>query len=260
MTRKRFAIVATLPLALMLVGCMPGEPGATSSPGPSSPLKPSASPSSEPPAADIPLPDDATMLVTATATASNGATLDLRLVVHRSVPWNSGAEAGTAATVAWCEGEVDAEVISTLGYSFTQVDYSATAADGSWPSGETIWLHPTATYTTLAASGDVSPVAYPDSALPHCARPAVLPGAGAGSTFLGAEGDASGRDGLPALQFWSRLTYGFNNDFTLGAPVVSFSDCAVQITTLGTSMGAPGGGWHEDFLPGSCIVGGSTGY
>lgn len=260
---RPISIVIIVPLVLALAACTPPEPGGAP---PSTSTTPNATQSAQP--ATAPLPADALMLVTATATASTGAQLELRLVVHEPGAWDDAiGTAGAAATIAWCQGEVDADVIAANNESFTRTEYTATqVGDLAWPAAEPIWLHPSALYTWLTAIEGVTQVPFPAPVepgdyVPHCQQTAVLPGAGSGSVFSGADQDAIGRDGLPPLQFWSRLTYGFNNDFDPAKPrTITFTGCQATITPLGEQFGAPGAGWHEDFLANSCIVGGMTGY
>jgi hypothetical protein len=258
---RPISVIVTVPLVLALAACTPpaAEPSGSS---PELTESVAASPSPTP---VVIYPEDATMTVTATATASTGAQLDLTLVVRAPVPWNEAATAVTTTT-DWCLGEQDASTIAAGNYSFTEVDYlTEQVGDLAWPAAEPIWLHPTPTYTSLAASGGVTQVAFPfpvgeGDYVPHCAQTAVLPGAGDGIVYLGAR-DSIGRDGLPPLQFWSRLTYGFNNSLDAeSSRTIGFDDCKTTITALGAELGAPGAGWHEDFLADSCIVGGMTGY
>ncbi|MCU1441375.1 MAG: hypothetical protein JWP85_2372 [Rhodoglobus sp.] len=264
--RSRLLALAGLPLVLALAACTPPAPVPGPAPGGDDDAKRTVTATPTPEAE--PLPEDALMLVTATATASTGARLDLRLVVHEPGAWNDDIGApGADATVAWCEGEVDADVIAANSESFTRIEYSAEqVGDLAWPTDAPIWLHPSANYTSLAAVDGVAQVPFPAPAepgdyVPHCLQTAILPGAGSGSVFAGANQDAVGRDGLEPLRFWSRLTYGFNNDFdSAKPPTIAFTDCETTITPLGETFGAPGAGWHEDFLEGSCIVGGMTGY
>ena len=257
---RHLLAITAIPALLSLAACGPGQ----SDPVPAS-GSPGASATATPAPSAEPLPADALMLVTATATASTGAQLALRLIVHEPGAWDAAAGAdGAAATIAWCAGEVDADVIATAATSFTRIEVDAEQlGELTWPADERIRLDPTPEYTTLAATGNVaqvpSPLPQPGDYVPHCKQTAMLTGAGEGDVFSGAEQDAAGRDGLPPLHFWSRLTFGFSNDPD-ASPTIGFTDCAVEITPLGESFGAPGAGWHEDFLAASCIVGGTTGY
>jgi hypothetical protein len=260
--RPRLFAFAALPLVLALAACDPPAPAST----PPAAEGPTATATPTPEAEQ--LPEDALMFVSATATATTGARLALRLVVHQPGAWNdSVGAAGADATLAWCEGEVDADVLAANNESFTRIEYSAQQiGDLVWPTDAPVWLHPNALYTSLAAVDGVAQVTFPAPVepgdyVPHCRQTAIIPGAGTGSVFAGADQDAAGRDGLQPLRFWSRLTYGFTNDSDPAKPAtISFTDCETTITPLGESFGAPGDGWHEDFLEGSCIVGGMTGY
>jgi hypothetical protein len=262
--RSALLALLAIPLVLTLAACTPRSP--VPMPGGGDDPSPTATTTPTPEAQ--PLPADALMLLTATATASSGARLDLRLLVHEPGAWNDDiGAAGVDATVSWCQGEVDADVIAANSESFTRIEYSAEqVGDLAWPTDAPIWLHPSADYTSLAAIDGVAQVPFPAPVepgdyVPHCLQTAILPGAGSGSVFAGADQDAVGRDGLEPLRFWSRLTYGFTNDFNSAKPrTIAFTDCETTITPLGETFGAPGAGWHEDFLEGSCIMGGMTGY
>jgi hypothetical protein len=258
---RQVVAAAALPAMLAITGCAPVDGAQESSSPPSAAASATATPEATPLAAD------ALMLLTATATASTGAQLGLRLIVHKPVAWDDAAAAeGITATTAWCADEIDTDVIAATAPSFTRIEVVAEQlGELDWPTQEPVWLHPSPSHTTLAAVGDVAQLPFPSPQpgdyVPHCRQTAVLSGAGSGSLFSGADQDALGRDGLPSLHFWSRLTYGFNNDGDPAAvPTIQFTDCTVEITDLGQEFGAPGAGWHEDFLPSSCIVGGMTGY
>lgn len=261
----RATAVLVLPLALALAGCHPDAPGANDSSAPTPGGSATSSPTATADAAPE-LPADAVMLVTATATATTGAQLDLRLVVHAPAAWNAGGRAGADATNAWCVDEVNDSIYAAQNYSFEAIDYTATpVGSAAWPADEQIWLFPSPTYTTLAATGDITEFAYPVPAgdgdyVPHCKQTAIMTGAGTGTVWLGADQDAVGRDNLPPFHFWASLTYGFNNAFTSDTRPVAYTDCTPTITPLGTTMGAPGPGWHVGTDPNVCVVGGTTGY
>ncbi|MGV8884502.1 MAG: hypothetical protein ACOH1T_02775 [Microbacteriaceae bacterium] len=252
-------VAAGAMLLALLAGCAPDTPPATD---PAPETKP---PVTKPAPPQPPLPADALMLVTATATASTGGVLELRAVIHQAQA--SSQSTFTPAVTQWCDGELDAGVLTAQNYSILQVEYTATAPDGAkvWPTAEQVWLHPTPDYNGLAHDGFVHQVEYPldttepGAYVPHCVHYAMLDGAGTGSSYAAIESDVMGREGAAPLQFWSRLTYGFGNTYETDTNPVIFSNCTTTITDLGASLGAPSPGWHEDFLPAACVVGGTTG-
>lgn len=261
----RAAALLVLPLALLLSACNPGQPDPTGSKTPRPDV--SATPTPTPTADAAPeLPADAVMLVTATATASTGAQLDLRLVVHAPAAWNADGRAGADATNAWCVDEVNDSIYAAQNYSFEAIDYTATPVGTAvWPADEQIWLFPNPTYTTLAATGNITEFAFPvpvgdGDYVPHCKQTAIMTGAGTGTVWLGADQDAVGRDNLPPFHFWASLTYGFNNAYTSDSHPIAYTGCTPTITPLGATMGAPGPGWHVGTDANVCVVGGTTGY
>src|SRR5690348_15967385 len=83
------------------------------------------------------------MGVTAVATASTGAILDVQLVVHAPEPFSAdGAADAIATTTAWCEGEIDDQAIADNGFSFTTVEVTATTRSGDWPDDTPLLLLP----------------------------------------------------------------------------------------------------------------------
>src|SRR5690349_4677816 len=97
----RALAIAALPL-LLLTACDPGgPPPQDDSPGEEVPDDPIVG------APELVLADTDVMGVTAVATASNGAVLDIQLVVHAPEPFSAdGAADAWSATTSWCEGEI----------------------------------------------------------------------------------------------------------------------------------------------------------
>jgi len=246
--------------ALLLTGC-----GPTGADGGVTPT-PSATPSEQP--AELVLPEDAVLGLVAIVTAPNGATADLSIVVHASLPHGLPDSADAeAATVAWCAGEVDESVIVGRGYTFTAVDIHLRSRDGDWPADLSIAVLPTPNPevgSTLAVVGDVHQVDASDDdslgdTVPHCLQPAVLDGLGDGTLYLGIPNDISGVD-APSFTAWTLHDYGVSARLPgdLGESDVVFSSCTSAITPLGQEFGAPNATWHETADPTLCSVGGST--
>ena len=251
------AAAAGLAVVALLAGCGTGGAAPT----------PTATDPGETPA-ELVLPEDAVLGLVGILTAPNGATADLAVTVHASLPWMvPDAADAVAATVAWCTGEVDDAVIQGRGYTFTQVDISLTARDGEWPHDLTLAVlpqpNPEVGSTNVAAAGlrqvdaDASGV-YPD-AVPHCRQPAVLDGLGAGTLYLGIPQDIAGVNDLEPFTGWTLHEFGLSAVLPgdLGSTDVVFSSCASALTPLGAEFGAPNESWSDRFSATGCSVGGS---
>jgi hypothetical protein len=218
---------------------------------------------------ELVLPEDALLGLVGILTAPNGATADLTVVVHASLPWlvPEAADA-VAATVAWCVGEVDDSVIQGRGYTFTQVDIRLTARDGEWPDGLTLAVLPqpnpevgstnVATGALRQVEEDASGV-YDGLAVPPCRQPTVLDGLGEGTLYLGIPQDIAGVNDLPSFTGWTTHDFGLSAVLPGDLPAndVVFSACASAITPLGEEFGASTETWSDQFDADGCTVGGS---
>jgi len=255
--RIRAAVVG-LTVATLLTAC--GTGGATPTPTPTA--------TAEAPA-ELVLPGDALLGLVGIVTAPNGATADLAVVVHASLPWMVPEAAdAVAATVAWCAGEVDDAVIQGRGYTFTQVDIRLTARDGDWPDGLSLAVlpqpNPEVGSTNVAGPGlrqvdEDSSGVYDGLAVPHCRQPTVLDGLGGGTVYLGIPQDIAGVNDLASFTGWTTHDFGLSAVLPgdLGASDVAFSACASALTPLGEEFGAPNATWADRFTATGCAVGGS---
>jgi hypothetical protein len=250
-------LLAALATVALLTGC--STPGSDPTPTPTAPVE-------EP--AEITLPEDAVLGLVGIVTAPNGATADLAVIVHASLPWMApDAAPAVAATEEWCAGEVDKAVIEGRGYTFTQVDIRLTARDGEWPDGLTFAVlpqpNPQVGSTNVAATGlrqvdeDVTGD-YP-GAVPNCRQPTVMDGLGAGTLYVGIPQDIAGVDGLASFTAWTAHAFGLSAALPgeLGSSDVVFSACASALTPLGQELGAPTATWSDRFSPDGCSAGGS---
>jgi hypothetical protein len=262
--RLRLATLAATPLLLVAVLTACG-PGAGSPP----PDEPEAPAPEEPAVPIVAIPEDAVIVVTAAATASNGAVMDISVIAHSPNPFSAdGAADDWAATTAWCVGEIDDSIIADQGYSFTTVDVTATTREGDWPDDTPLLLAPLPYFdATLATGGDLVQTNQPSlpgqtaGSVPHCAQPALLLGPGSGQLFVGIPGDVDGdASGTPSLGGWANRKYGVNTHVPGDdqAAAVTFSECTVQITDLGASLGAPTASWQQAFQSDFCIAGGDS--
>jgi hypothetical protein len=250
--RARIPVTALLVLPmLVLTGC--GPDGADPTPSGSSAESASPDPDSRP----LDLPDDAVLAVSGVATAANGATADVLVVVHAPAAFDQEAASEAAtATVEWCVGEVDESVIAAQSFSFVTVDVSVTATSGSWPGDAQLLVLPVrseAVGSTLAVSPGLHQVEIlgeegEGAFVPHCLQPAFLDGAGFGSVYLGIPGGDTG---------WMGHEFGLSAllPADLGTTAVTFSGCAAIITDLAAQYGAPGADWQERFQADLCTIG-----
>lgn len=253
---------------LLLTGCGAGTPGpAATSAGPG------AAPADPTDAVETPkelvLPDDALLGLVGILTAPNGATADLAVVVHASLPYMvPEAEDAVAATVAWCSGEVDESVVSGRGFTFTTVDIRVTPRDGDWPDDLPLLVlpivNPELGSTIVAGDGlrQVEAATDPvfEDYVPHCRQPAVLDGAGEGTLYLGIPQDIGGANDYASFTAWVAHDFGLSAVLPgdLGETDVVFSSCASALTPLGEEFGATTDAWAEHFTAAGCSVGGSA--
>jgi hypothetical protein len=256
-SRPLVAASVVVGAALLLTACDPG--GESVTPTPSATVDAPA---------ELVLPDDAVLGLVAIATAPNGATADVAIVVHATLPYlvPEAADA-VAATVDWCAGEVDDAVITGRGYTFTAVDVRLTPRDGDWPDDVSLLVLPVVnpeTGSTIAAGAGLRQVdeASDDvfgDAVPHCRQPALLDGAGEGTLYLGIPQDIAGVNDNEPFTAWTLHDFGLSSALPgdLGDAGVVFSSCTAAITELGGEFGAPGPTWSERFDESGCIVGGA---
>jgi hypothetical protein len=265
---RSLALAGLVAGSLLLTGCGPGSPEPSSEP-----TDPAATPDATPSEgaqapAELVLPDDALLGLVGILTAPNGATADLAVVVHASLP-HMAAEAAdaVAATIAWCSGEVDQSVISGRGFTFTTVDVSVTPRDGDWPAGLALLVLPvvnTELGSTIVAGAGLRQVdeatdeVFADY-VPHCRQPAVLDGAGAGTLYLGIPQDIGGANDNASFTAWALHDFGLTAALPggLGQTAVDFSVCESEVTLLGEEFGAVIDSWAEKFSADGCFVGGS---
>ncbi|MEZ5190373.1 MAG: hypothetical protein R2717_05585 [Schumannella sp.] len=268
--RPRVVLAASAAALLlpMLTAC---DPGGDDSP-PANPPGQSGGDEVPPPTSawDEALTETDVLGFHALATASNGAVLDIRMIVHAPEPFSAdGAADAWARTTDWCQGEVDDQVIADWGYSFTTVDVTAQTVSGQWPMDTPILLLPLPFEdSTIVTAGDAivqtnEPAQFGQVAgqVPHCAQPALLIKAGTGSIYVGIPGDLDGdANGTPPFGGWANRKYGVNANQPGDNPAspVTFSQCEYTVTQLGTELGAPTASWQEDFQSAFCAVGGDS--
>jgi hypothetical protein len=262
MTLRPAALATSLALAaLVLSGCNP-TPAPSNSAAPSESATPTQTEVAPP---EVVLPADALLSISMRATTDTGAAVDILLVLLKPEPYDSGVAAPRVAkTVDWCDGEIDQSVLAVDGgYSFGQLDATATPVAGTepWPSDLELHLVPgEGIGPSLASSGDVHQVERPNELneegfyVPHCQQDGFLSVPGTGSLYLGWQSDA------PYLSAWIGANYGATFDLW-GEPTdpgrVTLSDCASTITDLGKSFGASEQNMTEFFSETQCALIGS---
>jgi hypothetical protein len=264
---RSLAVAGLIASAVLLSGCAPAE--TPDAPSPSGSEDPTTEPTDT---VDLPaelvLPDDAVLGLVGILTASNGATADLAVIVHASLPYMVPEAAdAVAATVAWCSGEVDETVISGRGYTFTVVEVSVTPREGDWPADASLLVLPVVNPeygSTLAAGSGLRQVeAATDDVftdyVPHCQQPALLDGAGEGILYLGLPQDIGGANDSPSFTAWMVHDFGLTAALPgdLGASDVVFSACSAALTPLAEEFGPLVDGWSEKFTSTGCSIGGS---
>lgn len=253
-SRSIAAAALAVPLFLLLTACDPAVP--TPPPvDPPAPTEPSA------PAAE-PLPEDALLQLTATATADNGAALDLEFIVHKSLAWDDPAGVASADLMSQvCDGSLENSVYDEQLWSFTKVDVSATPVEGTpaWPEGKRFSLFPLAWSNAIAADGAVVDDQDVDIATPFCVRTKYLEGPGEGILVLGQAGDTDAVGAAGGFTRWANNNFGFTTvEVETQTPAdtgITVSDCATVTTDLGKEFGGDRDDWVFRNTDTTCTVG-----
>jgi len=241
---NRRIVLLALPL-LLLAGCDP-----VPAPTPSEDTASSSMPTETvaPPAAD--LDPDVLLVVSARATAGNGAVLDLTLTVHKATAWSDDSAADRPALMtATCEGYLDASVYEANLWSFVKADVTAASAGtAAWPADNRIRLFPMhSDDVSLASGGFVVEDPEVDAATPHCARDRSLVSAGDGSLIAGIPGDTDEVAAAGNFTRWANQLWGFTGS--------GFSDCTYVVTSAGAELGGGADWWSEHISESDCYVG-----
>ncbi|MBX3067899.1 MAG: hypothetical protein KF844_04555 [Cryobacterium sp.] len=268
------ALFATAALTACQPLTLPSNLGSTPS---ASSVSQAPTPTPDPTPTFPTMPADAMLGLIGTATASNGAVLNLVLTVHSVQPSTEPIAAdGVNAISSWCVSESDASVLAATNSSILQVDFSATAQGSvAWPSDLPIALFPSSSQTlpvSLAATGGIKQLEVlgtapsPGDYIPHCQQSAFLTGPGTGSLTVAISNDVKGTSGYAPMQAWSGLWYGFDGAVAAGTlkgqpfggadpKSIVFSNCQVVLTQVGSNSGAPSPTWQQVFNSTSCGVG-----
>lgn len=191
-----------------------------------------------------PIEPDTTLIVRSTATAPNGAQLDLELQVHRSVRWDDVAsQTLPAAILLDCASLYTGALFAEEQWSFTRVNLTAIARDGSaeWPADAQILARPSGEFVPVAGRGDF--LAAGTASTPLCQRDKYLDGAGRAGMAMGLPEDG------PALTAWAQHQFGMT---VVGA---TLDECTAEVTALGQEAGAGTGAWTTISDATTCVAG-----
>jgi predicted small lipoprotein YifL len=236
MMRRLLLALLALPLVLALAACDPGGPGRVEDEG-----DPPVTEEEPDPDETLALADDAVLHVQAVATARNGATMDLSLVVHKSTAFDDATAADRPALLtAGCPGGYDEQIYADQLFSFALIDVTATLTSGAWPgdggvelADDTIYVFPETDHLAIASTGFLQEEVVGDSETPHCKRQRVLAGQGSGTLVVAFNGDTDDVGAAGGFTRWANHNYGFTTDGGL----TTLSDCSVTVTPLGEEFG-----------------------
>jgi len=170
----------------------------------------------------------APVIVEATATAPDGATLDLRVIVSEGVPSSSADPAILDAFGAQCDPAfISPAELEQGGWVIVAVEIEATAGDGVWPDGTALSLVTAPTEgvgdgALATVSGGLDAPADPAGEVGPCLVPRTLDGAGDGAFVLALR--------LPPeadpADAWTRESYGVQ---VVDGTGVALTGCAVDV-------------------------------
>lgn len=254
MNRSHVLAVAVGAAVLMLTGCTPpSEPPA--------PVEPVESESSTPSPTAEALAEDVLLVVSAVATADNGAVLDLTLTVHRPLAFDDPAVGPAAALMTEaCGGGTDDALYADNLWTFATVDVDAAARPGAeWPDDRRIILSPLSTYVSVAGDGVVLDDDEVDPSTPNCRRDKHVDAAGSGTLVVGFAGDTDDVGAAGQFTKWANHLWGFSGVRVAGqsaaAAGISLSSCTSTVTDSGAALNGGADWWIERTDDTVCQVG-----
>jgi hypothetical protein len=254
MRMLRASALAVIPLAVLLTACTPPAPEPV-------PEASSEAPAPAPAPAPDPLAEDVLMVVNATATADNGAVLDLSLTIHRSLAWDDPAGASRAALMtSVCSGGLDDSVYESGLWSFASIDVDAVARTGpTWPADHRLFFLPYATYVTVGTDGFPIDDDEVDPATPHCVRSKFFEGPGTGTAIVGFAGDTDEFGAAGNFTHWANHNYGFSvvrvSSQTAADVGMALSDCSYEVTDAGLELNGDADWWASHVEDTRCVFG-----
>lgn len=246
MNRSHVLAAAAGAVLLALTGCTPpSEP-----PTPVEPVE-SASASSTPSPTAEALAEDVLLVVSAVATADNGAVLDLTLTVHRPLAFDDPAVGPAAALMTEaCGGGTDDALYAENLWTFATVDVDAAARPGAeWPADRRLFVSPLSTYVSIAGDGVVLDDDEVDPSTPDCRRDKHLDAAGSGTLVVGFAGDTDDVSAAGQFTKWANHMWGFTGVRVAGqsaeAAGISLSECTLTVTDSGAALNGGADWWIE---------------
>ncbi|MEN9620967.1 MAG: hypothetical protein RL499_1160 [Actinomycetota bacterium] len=260
MTQTQMLGAGAVVLLLTLAGCTPPEQPSEPVASPSTAASETAAPS---PSSEA-LPDDVLLVVSAVATADNGAVLDLTMTVHRSLAFDDPGVGDFAALMTdACGGGTDEALYADQLWTFTNAEVEAVARPGTaWPANHPIFFQPLATYVPIAADGAVVDDENVDPATPRCLRDKHLDAAGSGALIVGLEGDTDDVSAAGQFTRWANSMWGFTGVYVAGQSAadagIVLSDCTYIVTDAGKALNGGSAEWIERIDDERCEVGNPT--
>lgn len=242
---------------LVLSGCTP--PAAPDEPVASESA--TATPTTEPSPTEAALADDVLLVVSAVATADNGAVLDLTMTVHRPTAFDDPASTAAAALMTdSCGGGTDDSLYADQLWTFASVGITAIERPGTaWPDNRRLFFQPLATYVNVAADGAVLDDDMVDPATPHCRTDKHLDMPGSGSMVVGLEGDTDDVSAAGQFTRWANQMWGFSGVYVAGqsaeAAGIVLSECTYTVTDAGKALNGGSADWIERIDDERCQVG-----
>ena len=264
MRRNPLTALAVIPLVLALSACNPGDPtptpSATASTTPSATPTPTETLAGKP--SPAPLAADVVMAMYSTATADNGAVLDVTMIIHKSTAWNdpSAADRPPVMTTT-CSGALDESVYEALIWSFAKIDFAASPREDTpaWPAAHPLFVAPSGGFVPIATSGYPSDDDTTNGATPRCKRDKVFDGAGSGTIIVGFPGDTDVATAAGNFTTWANHNYGIvatRVDGKTAASVgITLSECAWDVTDLGRSLNGDADWWDSRIDDTHCVFG-----
>lgn len=201
------------------------------------------------------------MVVTATATAENGAVLDLSLTVHRSLAWDDPEAASRAALITTaCDGGLDASLFEANLWSFAAIDVEATERVGTaWPAEHRLFLLPYSTYVTIATEGFPIDDDEVDFGVPNCRTDKFFEGPGSGTVVVGFAGDTDELGAAGNFTKWANHNYGFSvvrvASQTAATVGMTLSECSYVVTDAGLELNGDADWWATHIEDTRCVFG-----
>ena len=254
MKRSHSLTAAVGAAVLMLTGCTPPSEAPT-------PVEPVETASSTPSPTAEALAEDVLLVVSAVATAENGAELDLTLTVHRPLAFDDPAVGPAAALMTEaCGGGTDDALYADNLWTFATVDVDAAARPGAeWPDDRRIILSPLSTYVSVAGDGVVLDDDEVDPSTPNCRRDKHLDAAGSGTLVVGFAGDTDDVGAAGQFTKWANHLWGFSGVRVAGqtaeAAGIVLSSCTYTVTDSGAALYGGADWWIERNDDTVCQVG-----